>query len=167
MNGIEISVTGNVTRDPELRFGNNGNPWVTLGIAVNSITTIRGEKTEETEFLNLKAFRETAQNIADSVSKGMRVMVSGKLKTESWTDQSGTERKAVVLIVDEIGPSLRWASATVVRNARSDNGGGRGGDYGGNNSSSRQVAPAAAPAASGGASHEGDSPFGMPEEDPF
>lgn len=164
MNGIEMHVVGNITRDPELRFGTNGNPWCTFGIAVNSVTTVRGERVEETEFLNCKAFREMAENIAESLTKGTRVVVFGKYKTETWTDKDNNERKTPVVVVDSIGPDLRWASAVVTRNARNEGGygGGGGGGYGGQRAGNGGGQQQQAPQGHGG--DDDGSPFGMPED---
>ena len=135
-NGIEIAATGNLTNDIELRFSNAGKPWARFSIAINEIgRTASGERTESTTYLNCKLFGEAAEHAAASLGKGMRVIFSGKVRSEKWTDSSGVEKKDMTVYIDEIGPSLRWATAEVTKIARD------GGGY---------QAAAARPASNGG-----------------
>ncbi|MFM7089088.1 MAG: single-stranded DNA-binding protein [Candidatus Paceibacterota bacterium] len=118
-NGIEISATGNLTNDIELRFSSNGRPWARFSVAVNEIgRTASGERTESTTYLNCKLFGDAAEHAAASLGKGMRVLITGKIRSEKWTDSSGVEKKDMTLYVDEIGPSLRWATAEVTKASR-------------------------------------------------
>jgi len=132
--GNVVSVTGNVTRDPELRYTPSGAAVVNFSIAWNNRYDRNGQQVEQVSYFDVVAWREQAENVASSVTKGMRVMVTGRLDQRSWDDQqTGAKRSKVEIVADEVAPSLRWASAEVTRNERSDNfgGGGGGGNYGG------------------------------------
>ena len=121
MNGIEISAVGNLTRDAELRFSGAGRAWATFSIAVNEIQTVNGERKDKVTYLNCKIFSDQAENMVETLGKGDRVIVTGKLEEESWADKDGTERRRTVVRVDEIGPSLRWATAQVTKKASNAN----------------------------------------------
>ncbi|MDO5673217.1 MAG: single-stranded DNA-binding protein [Actinomycetaceae bacterium] len=129
-----ITVVGNLTRDPEISFTNSGIPKVSFSIASTPRSFDRasgGFKDGETLFMNCTAWRELAENIAESLSKGMRVVAQGNLEQHHWEDQqTGEKRSRIELSVQEIGPSLRFASAQVSRNPRQGGQGGQGG-YGG------------------------------------
>jgi single-strand DNA-binding protein len=117
-NGAEVSFTGNVTKDPELRFSANGKPWITFGIAVNEFSKDKaGEKQEQTTFWDCKMFGDQAENFAASVSKGMRVKIDGRIRSEKWTGNDGVERQSKTIYVDEAYISIRWATAQVSRSA--------------------------------------------------
>ncbi len=122
-----ITLVGNVTRDPELRYTASGQAMAKFGIAVNRRWQNRQtqEWEESTSFFDVVAWREMAENIGESVQKGSRVVVTGRLEQRSWESQEGDKRSTVEVVADEVGPSLRWATATVVRNER--RGGGEGG----------------------------------------
>jgi single-strand DNA-binding protein len=116
-------VVGNLTDDPTLRFGPTGTAWLTFTIAENEVSTGKnGEKTESTFFYNCKMFGEAAEQFVASCSKGMRVIAVVKNRQEKYQDKEGNPRTATTYVVQEIGPSLRWATATV--NRISGNGGG-------------------------------------------
>ncbi len=118
--GNTVTVVGNVTRDPELRFSNSGMAVARMGIAVNK----RGRDQEEkTSFFDVVCFREMAENIAESLQRGSRVIVTGELSYSTWTTDQGDKRSKVEILADEIGPSLRWANAEVTKNERRDGGG--------------------------------------------
>jgi single-strand DNA-binding protein len=121
-----ITLVGNLTREPELRFTPSGFPRAQFGIAVNRVRTDRNtnEKIEETSFFNVVALGQLAENAAQSLQKGARIIVTGRLEQRSYETQQGEKRSVVEVIADEIGPSLRWATAQVERNDR------RGGDAG-------------------------------------
>lgn len=131
-NGNSVTLVGNVTRDPELRFTPAGQANATFGIAVNRRWQNRqtNEWEEAVSFFNVVCWREMAENAAESLSKGMRVLVTGRLEQRSWQTQEGEKRSVIEVVADEIGPSLRWASAAITRNERKsgdDFGGGGGG----------------------------------------
>ena len=120
--GNIVEITGNVTRDPELRFAQSGVAVVQLGVAWNR----KVNEVDEAHFFDVVAFRELAENVAESVEKGMRVVVAGRLQHRTWETDDGGKRSKVEIVADEISPSLRWASASVTRNERYDGGGGGG-----------------------------------------
>jgi single-strand DNA-binding protein len=130
-NGNTVELIGNVTRDPELRFTPNGAAVANFGLAVNR--RWRNQKTNEWEeqvsFFDIVCWRELAENASESLTKGTRVMVSGRLDQRSWEDpKDGSKRSKVEVVADEIGPSLRWATAQVSKNERREGGSGGGFD---------------------------------------
>lgn len=133
-NGNTVTLIGNITRDPELRFTPSGAANATFGIAVNRRWQNRqtNEWEEAVSFFNVVCWRELADNAAESLSKGMRVIVTGRLEQRSWETDQGEKRSVVEVVADEVGPSLRWATAKVDRNERRtpDDGGGFGGGAG-------------------------------------
>ena len=134
-----VTIIGNVTRDPELRFTASGQATATFGMAVNRRWMNRqtNEWQEAVSFLNVVCWRELAENAAESLHKGTRVLVTGRLEQRSWETQDGEKKSIVEIVADEVGPSLRWASAQVTRNERrgGDSGDGGGGGGGGGRSS--------------------------------
>ena len=122
-----VTIVGNVTRDPELRFTPSGAAVANFGVAVNRrwMNRTTNEWEEQTSFFDVVCWREMAENVTESLPKGSRVLVTGRLEQRSWETQDGDKRSKVEIIADEIGPSLRWASAQVTRNER------KGGDFGG------------------------------------
>ncbi|MGO3152023.1 MAG: single-stranded DNA-binding protein [Galactobacter sp.] len=130
-----ITVIGNLTADPELRFTPSGAAVANFTIASTPRTFDRQSnefKDGETLFLRSSVWREAAENVAETLTKGMRVIAQGRLKSRSFQTKEGENRTVMELEVDEIGPSLRYANAKVSRNARGGNGGGFGGGNGGN-----------------------------------
>ncbi len=115
-----VTLVGNVTRDPELRFLNSGQANCSFGLAVNRRWQNRQtqEWEEQTSFINVVCWREMAENVAESIQKGTRVVVTGRLDQRSWETEAGEKRSVVEVTADEIGPSLRWATAQVTRNER-------------------------------------------------
>ncbi|QDK01919.1 ssDNA binding protein [Arthrobacter phage Vibaki] len=128
-----ITVIGNLTNDPELRFTPSGAAVANFTIASTPRTFDRQSnewKDGETLFLRASVWREAAENVAESLTKGMRVIVSGRLKSRSYDTKEGEKRTVIELEVDEIGPSLRYANAKVTKASRG--GGaqqGQGGSY--------------------------------------
>jgi single-strand DNA-binding protein len=130
-----ITVIGNLTNDPELRFTPSGSAVANFTIASTPRTFDRQSnewKDGETLFLRAAVWREAAENVAESLTKGMRVIVTGRLKSRSYETKEGEKRTVIELEVDEIGPSLRYANAKVNRTQRSGGQGGQGGFGGGN-----------------------------------
>jgi single-strand DNA-binding protein len=121
-----VTLTGNVTRDPELRFTNTGQPTATFGLAVNRRWQNRQtqEWEEATSFFDVVCWRELAENVAESVPRGARVVVTGRLEQRSWETPEGDRRSKVEVVADEVGPSLRWATAKVTKNERRQPAGG-------------------------------------------
>ena len=128
-----ITVVGNLTADPELRYTQNGLPVANFTIASTPRTFDRQAnewKDGEALFLRASVWREFAEHVAGSLTKGMRVIASGRLRQRSYQDKEGQNRTAIELEVDEIGPSLRYATAQVTR-AASNGGGFSGANSGG------------------------------------
>jgi len=134
-----VTVIGNLTADPELRFTASGVAMVNISVADSRRYQDRnGDWQEDTSFFRGTCWRDMAENVAESLTKGARVVISGRLKQRTWETNEGEKRNVVELDIQEIGPSLRWATATVTRTPRADGGAGGGGGYGGGN-----AAPAA------------------------
>jgi len=137
-----ITISGNITRDPEMRYTPSGVSKVTFGVAVNR--SWRNQQTQEweeqTSFFNVVAWRQLAENVGASLTKGSRVVVSGRLEQRSWETPDGDKRSKVEVVADEIGPSLRWATAQITKNERRGPGDGpsRGGGGGGRSSQQQQ-----------------------------
>ena len=123
-----VTVEGNLTADPELRFTPSGLEVANLRVAVTPRTRQQdGTWTQgETSFHTVTVWRDQATNAAETLAKGHRVIVVGRPKQRSWTDQDGTEHHVVEVDAEEVGPSLRWATATVTRT----NGRKQGGQHG-------------------------------------
>jgi single-strand DNA-binding protein len=122
-----ITVVGNLTADPELRYTQNGLPVANFTIASTPRTFDRQAnewKDGEALFLRASVWREFAEHVAGSLTKGMRVIAQGRLRQRSYQDREGNQRTSIELEVDEIGPSLRYATAQVTR-AASNAGGGQ------------------------------------------
>ena len=121
-----ITVVGNLTRDPELRFTTGGRGTANFGIAVSRRYQVNNEWQEQTSFFNIVAWGTLAENAAATLNKGHRVIVTGRLEQRSYDDKEGQKKSIVEIIADEIGPSLRWARAEIEKIAR-DGGGNSGG----------------------------------------
>jgi len=122
-----VVIVGNVTRDPELRYIPSGTPVTSFGVAWNQRSSQGGE--EKAHFFDVTCWRELAENVAESISKGSRVVVYGRLDYRSWESENGEKRSAVQIVADEVSFSLRWATAEVTKtNRRADGGFGGGGD---------------------------------------
>ena len=143
-----ITIVGNVTDDPELRFTPNGAAVANFTVAVNR--RFKGQSGQWEDkldgFFRCNCWREMAENVAESLQKGTRVVVTGRLQQRSWEDNDGNKRREIEIQVDEVGPSLRWATASVTKSNRSSGGSapaGGGGDWG------APAAPVGGPAESG------------------
>jgi single-strand DNA-binding protein len=140
-----ITVVGNLTADPELRFTPSGAAVANFTVASTPRIYDRqsGEwKDGEALFLRCNIWREAAENVAESLTRGARVIVTGRLKQRSFETREGEKRTVFEVEVDEIGPSLRYATAKVNKASRSGGGGGGGGFGGGGGGSRQQSAPA-------------------------
>lgn len=170
-----ITVIGNLTADPELRFTPSGAAVANFTVASTPRTFDRQSnewKDGDTLFLRCSIWREAAENVAESLTKGTRVIVSGRLVQRSYETREGEKRTVYELQVDEVGPSLRYASAKVTRTQRSggggggfggggggfNGGGGGGGGFNGGGQSAQQDDPWATPAGGGGAGGYSDEP---------
>ncbi|MGA2211443.1 MAG: single-stranded DNA-binding protein [Acidimicrobiales bacterium] len=155
MSGNTIVLVGNVTRDPELRFTPSGQPTTTFGLAVNRRWQNRQtqEWEEATSFFDIVCWRELAENASESLRRGSRVIVTGRLEQRSWESADNEKRSKVEVVADELGPSLRWASASITKNERKGPGEGGGG---------RPSAPSSGPPRS-----EPEAPYSNYDEEPF
>jgi len=163
-----ITVVGNLTADPELRFIPSGAAVANFTVASTPRTFDRQTnewKDGDALFLRCNIWREAAENVAESLTRGMRVIVTGRLRQRSFETREGEKRTVVELEVDEVGPSLRYANAKV--NKVSRGGGGGGGGYGGGGGQSQ--APAGGPPAEDpwGSAAPSGSFSGGDEEPPF
>ena len=133
-----VTVIGNITRDPELRFTTGGRAVASFGLAVNRRYQVNGEWQEQTSYFNVTAWGQLGENAAQSLSKGARTIVAGRLEQREYETREGEKRSVVEVVADEIGPSLRWATAQVEKTSRqsadggtSDRGASSGGGGGG------------------------------------
>ena len=162
-----ITVVGNLVADPELRFTPNGAAVANFRIASTPRTFNRDTnqwEDGEALFLTCNVWRQAAENVAESLSKGMRVIVNGRLKQRSYQTREGENRTVFEVEVDEVGPSLKYATASINRNPREGGnaGGGNGGGFGGGNQSDNQPANDpwnSAPAAGGFGGMDDEPPF--------
>ena len=142
-----VTLVGNLTDDPELRFTAQGAAVANFRIAVSK--RIRDPQTNEwkdgdTSFFRINVWRQLAENVAESLTRGTRVVVTGTLKMRQWETQEGEKRSVVEVEATEVGPSLKWATAKIEKTSRQSQGG--------------------AAASSGG---DWESPTPVPEEVPF
>ena len=119
-----VTVTGNLTREPEIRYTRDGQASVLLGVAVNRRWQDREthEWEEATSFFDVICWRDLAENVAMSLMKGMRVMVTGRLEQRTWETETGERRSRVEIVAEEVGASLRFATAEVRRTERARRG---------------------------------------------
>lgn len=146
-----VTLVGNVTRDPELRYTPSGQTVATFGLAVNRRWQNRQtqEWEEQVSFFDVKCWSQMAENVSESVQRGTRVIVSGRLEQRSWETDNGEKRSKVEVVADEIAPSLRWATAQVSKIERSQSGGGGNAGGGG----------APRPVANEPSNFDGEEPF--------
>ncbi len=166
-----VTVTGNATREPEVRFTQGGSQVASFGVAVNRRWQNRStnEWEEQVSFFDVSCWNQLAANVSETVGRGTRVTVTGRLDQRSWETQNGEKRSKVEIVADDVAISLRWATAQVQRNERNDGGGGgyqgggspQGGNQGGGNYSNQ----------SGGRDFGGGGqaapPAYNPDEEPF
>ncbi|MGC8513437.1 MAG: single-stranded DNA-binding protein [Acidimicrobiales bacterium] len=119
-NGNHVSIIGNLTRDPELRFTPSGQATATFGVAVNRRWQNRqtNEWEEATSFFDVVCWAQLAENAAQSLTKGTRVLVSGRLDQRSWETPDKERRSKIEITADEVAPSLRYATVTISKNER-------------------------------------------------
>jgi single-strand DNA-binding protein len=176
-----VTLVGNLVDDPELRFTPSGAAVANFRVASTPRTYDRqsGEwKDGESLFLSCSVWRQAAENVAESLQRGMRVIVQGRLKSRSYDDREGNKRTVFEIDVDEVGPSLFRATAKVTRATRSGpggegGGGNQGGGFGGGQGAAPQNDPWATPQGGGGQSAPQNDPWsgqgtgGSMEEPPF
>src|SRR3954467_9322584 len=164
-----ITVVGNVTDDPELRFTPAGAAVANFTVASTPRSFDRQSnewKDGDTLFLRCSVWRQAAENVAESLHRGNRVIVQGRLRQRSFETREGEKRTVIELEVDEVGPSLKFATAKISKTTRGGGGGGGGGGFGGGGfgggGGGQADDPWASPPASAGG---GDG--GYSEEPPF
>ncbi len=150
-----VTIVGNLTRDPELRFTAGGKGIANFGVAVNRRWQQNGEWQEKVSFFNVTAWDTLGENAAASLTKGNRIIVTGRLEQREYETKEGEKRNVVEIVADEIGPSLRWARAEIERISRDSSSSSSGGS---------SAAAASAPSAAG-ASRAPDPVYG--DEEPF
>jgi single-strand DNA-binding protein len=128
MSTNSVTLIGNLTRDPELRFTTGGRGVASFGLAVNRRYQQNGEWQEQVSFFNVVCWGDLGENVATSLNKGHRAIVTGRLEQRSYETSEGEKRNVFEIIADEVGPSLRWATVQIERTERS---GGDGGFSGG------------------------------------
>jgi single-strand DNA-binding protein len=147
-NGNTITIVGNITRDPEIRYTPSGTAKASFGVAVNRRWQDRasGEWQEQTSFFDVVCWGDMAEHVQESLEKGTRVVVTGRLEQRSWETEQGERRSKIEIVADDVGPSLRWAKATVSRTERRSPEAGR-------------PAPAPAPVGGTGGDLDDEEPF--------
>jgi single-strand DNA-binding protein len=113
MTEAAVSFAGTLTEDPEVRSADGGIARAMFRVAVS------GRREQEASFFTVVVWRDQAEHAAQSLAKGSRVVVVGRLRQRSWTAEDGSARSVVEVVADELGPSLRWATATTTRTTRS------------------------------------------------
>jgi single-strand DNA-binding protein len=170
-----ITLVGNLTADPELRFTPSGAAVANFTVASTPRTFDRQTnewRDGDAMFLNCAVWRQAAENVAESLQKGMRVIVHGRLKSRSYETREGERRTVFEIDVDEIGPALKYATAKVSRNASGGQGGGRSssggsGGSGGNYGDDPWATGGSAGDAGGGRPQQTSDPWSTPQsEDP-
>ncbi|MGH2750538.1 MAG: single-stranded DNA-binding protein [Actinomycetota bacterium] len=154
-----VTLVGNVTDEPELRFTPGGSAVANFTVAVNRrFRNQDGSWDDKLDgFFRCSCWRDMAENVSESLHKGSRVILTGRLQQRSWDDNDGNKRSTIELQVDEIGPSLRWATAqiTKVRRDKAQGGGqGQGDNWGGNQGASQGV----------GGNQGAGAPVGSPQQ---
>ncbi|MFL6003042.1 MAG: single-stranded DNA-binding protein [Nocardioides sp.] len=170
-----ITVVGNLVDDPELRFTPSGAAVANFRIASTPRTFDRQTnewKDGDALFLTCSVWRQAAENVAESLQKGMRVVVQGRLKSRQYETREGEKRTVFEIDVDEVGPSLKYATAKVTRTQRSGGGGGYGAQQGGGQPANDPWATPAPQGAPAGGQSGGADPWGAPgvggsDEPPF
>src|SRR5579862_144486 len=174
----QITVIGNLVDDPQLRYTPTGQAVANFRVA--STPRFMDRQTNEWKdgdslFLSCNVWRQAAENVAESLQRGMRVIVSGRLRQRSYETKEGEKRTVYEVEVDEVGPSLRNASAKVARSSRSTGGGqGGGGGYGGGSGGSGGYGSSGGGGGGGGGGRANDDPWssepadsGFSDEPPF
>lgn len=161
-----VTITGNAGREPELRFTPNGQAVANFGVAVSRRWQNRqtNEWEEATSWIDVTCWAQLAENVAESVGRGTRVTVTGRLDQRSWETDNGDKRSKVEIVADDVAISLKWATATAQRNERNDSGGGNYAGGGNQNNQNNQQGGRSFDASGGG---QKQPPAYSPEEEPF
>ncbi|NAZ76433.1 single-stranded DNA-binding protein [Kineococcus sp. T13] len=165
-----ITLIGNLTNDPELRFTPSGAAVANFTVASTPRTFDRQSnewKDGETLFMRCAIWREAAENVAESLTRGTRVVVTGRLQSRTFDTKEGEKRTVIEMQVDEVGPSLRYATAKVNKTSRGGGGGGGGGFGGGGNSGGGSGSGGSGGWGASGSSSGGPAAGGQQQEDPW
>lgn len=127
-NENHVTIIGNVTRDPEARFTRGGKSMLTFGIANNRRwrNQATNEWEEEASFYDVTAWGDLGENVGGTITRGMRVTITGRLQQRSWEAEDGSKRSKVEIVADDVAVSLRWCTATIEKADRAGGGGGGG-----------------------------------------
>jgi|TARA_R110000764_G_scaffold101427_1_gene186720 single-strand DNA-binding protein len=117
-NDAAVTLVGNVTKEPDLRYTAGGKAVTSFGMAVNRRYMVNNEWTEEVSFFNVTCWADLAENVAASLNKGNRAIVTGRLSQRTYETREGEKRNIVEVVADSIGPDLRWATCEVTRTER-------------------------------------------------
>ena len=129
MADTHVTITGNLTDDPDLRYTPNGTEVANFRLAVTArVKDGDSWRDGETSFFRVNVWRQLAEHVAESLAKGDRTVVIGRLKSRSWETPEGDKRSVVEVEADEVAPSLRWAIAKPERTNKAGNGGGQAND---------------------------------------
>jgi single-strand DNA-binding protein len=141
--GNSVTLVGNLTDDPELRFTPQGVAVANFRVAVNQrFKDAQGNWVDgETSYFRINCWRQLAENVAETLTRGSRAIVTGRLKFRQWETQDGETRSVVEIEAEEVGPSLRFATAKIEKVSRGGGGGGGGGDAGGGDWDASAAAP--------------------------
>lgn len=161
--GNNVTITGNAGREPELRFTPSGQPVANFGVAVSRRWQNRQtqEWEEATSWIDVTCWGQLAENAAESVGRGTRVTVSGRLDQRSWETAEGDKRSKVEIVADDVAVSLRWATAAITKNERSGGDGSYQSQSSGSGSGERSFG------SSGGDGGRQNTPAYSPDEEPF
>jgi single-strand DNA-binding protein len=147
----QVTLVGNLTDDPELRFTPNGAAVANFRLAVTPrVREGDSWKDGETSFFRINVWRQMAENVAESMTKGSRAVVVGRLRTRSWETPEGEKRSVTEVEADEVAPSLKFATAKVERSSRGGGGGSGGGGGGGGSGGGEWSGDSASGSRSGG-----------------
>ncbi len=136
-----VTLVGNLTKDPELRYTATGRGVASFGLAVNRRYQQNGEWQEQVSFFNVVAWGDLGENAAASLNKGNRIVVTGRLEQRSYDTKEGEKRSITEVVADELGPSLRWAQVQIERISRDSAEGGSSGGGGGGGGGARTPDP--------------------------
>jgi single-strand DNA-binding protein len=170
----QVTIVGNVTDDPELRYTPSGAAVANFTVAVNKrFRTQDGQWEDKLDgFFRCNCWRDMAENVTESLQKGSRVIVVGRLQQRSWETSEGQKRYEIEIQVDEVGPSLRWATAQVQKSSRSSGGfgggqggGQQGGGQGGGSWGAPQGGQGAPQGGQAGGAPQGGQAGGTPSDD--
>ena len=154
-----VTVVGNLTRDPEIRYTAGGAAKASFGMAVSRRWQNRqsNEWEEQTSFFDVKCWAQMAENVGESLHRGARVIVNGRLEQRSWETENGDKRSKVEVVADEIAPSLRWATVEITKNERREP--GQGGGSGGGRPVPNEPSSSGGSTGGGGGYNDDEEPF--------